>query len=205
VPVFGVTFHDVQSWFGVDVHWNGLVYADALYRLADATGEEQWRTIADGIVACGMQQQRPDGPWMGMYPDAVSVVRGDEEYTWWLNPNLIGLNTFELAGIPLDVTTTTVAQDGGALLRMTSSATVRNATATGNHLKVTLDYPRGETIRTIVGGGTKPSSVRGGDGDLAEVDNLEQADQGWRWLPDLKLLVVKQANPTDTATLEITL
>jgi hypothetical protein len=37
-----------------------------------------------------------------MYPDAISIVRGEEEYTWWLNPNLIGLNTFELAGIPLD-------------------------------------------------------------------------------------------------------
>src|SRR5690606_29530815 len=22
IPVFGVTFHDVQSWFGVIVHWN---------------------------------------------------------------------------------------------------------------------------------------------------------------------------------------
>ena len=56
---------------------------------------------------------------MGMYPDAVSVVRGDEEYTWWLNPNLIGLNTFELAGIPLDVTTTTVSRSGHGPLRIT--------------------------------------------------------------------------------------
>lgn len=62
VPVFGVTFHDVQSWFGVDVQWNGLVYADALLRLATASGGEQWRTIAQGIVACGMQQQPLSGP-----------------------------------------------------------------------------------------------------------------------------------------------
>jgi hypothetical protein len=204
VPVFGVTFHDVQSWFGVDVHWNGLVYADALFRLADATDKERWRQIANGIVACGMEQQRPDGPWMGMYPDAVSVVRGDEEYTWWLNPNLIGLNTFELAGIPLDVTTTTVSRNGGTPWRVTSSATVSNATATGNQLKVTLDYPAGETIRTIIGGGTKPSTVRDSASDLAEVAELDHADQGWQWLPTLNLLIVKQANPTETATLEIT-
>ncbi|HET8521689.1 MAG TPA: hypothetical protein VFL82_00555, partial [Thermomicrobiales bacterium] len=204
VPVFGVTFHDLQSWFGVDVHWNGLVYADALFRLADTTGEEQWRQIALGIVACGMAQQRPDGPWMGMYPDAVSVVRGDEEYTWWLNPNLIGLNTFELAGIPLDVTTTTVSRNGHGSLRITSSATVANGITEGNQLKLSLDYPEGETIRTMIGGGPKPASVRAGDGKLNEVDDLNQVDQGWQWLSDLGLLVIKQANQTGTATLKVT-
>jgi hypothetical protein len=69
---------------------------------------------------------------------------------------------------------------------------------------VTLDYPPGETIRTIIGGGTKPSTVRESASDLAEVAELEQADQGWQWLPALNLLIVKQANPTESATLEIT-
>lgn len=33
------------------------------------------------IIACAVQQQVPDGPLAGMYPDAYSVVKGDEEYT----------------------------------------------------------------------------------------------------------------------------
>ncbi len=95
VPVFGVTFHDVQSWFGVIVHWNGLVYADALYRLASfraVDGPIHWRFLAEGITRHGMREQARHGPYRGMYPDAFSTVRGDEEYTWWLNPQLIGLN-----------------------------------------------------------------------------------------------------------------
>ena len=76
VPCLGVTFHDLQSWFGVDVHWNGLVYADALYRLAATvpTNADLWRKLADGIVASSIQQQALSGPWLGMYPDAFSPV-----------------------------------------------------------------------------------------------------------------------------------
>src|SRR5215217_3839894 len=77
VPVFGVTFHDVQSWFGVNVQWNGFIYADALFRLAQAKLDRNWQQVALGIVICGMQQQPLTGPWRGMYPDAFSLVRGD--------------------------------------------------------------------------------------------------------------------------------
>lgn len=104
VPVFGVTFHDVQSWFGVIVQWNGLRYAESLFKLAKYRvdgGLINWRHVAEGITRHGMQQQITYGPYKGMYPDAFSSVRGDEEYTWWLNPQLIGVNTLPLAGLPI--------------------------------------------------------------------------------------------------------
>jgi hypothetical protein len=130
VPVFGVTFHDVQSWFGVIVQWNGLVYADALFRLArcrPADGPADWQQIAEGITRHGMQEQMRAGPHLGMYPDAFSPVRGDEEYTWWLNPQLVGLNTFPLAGLPLDLDPVVLRDEAGAV-HITSGAVVRDAT-----------------------------------------------------------------------------
>jgi hypothetical protein len=202
VPVFGVTFHDVQSWFGVDVHWNGLVYADALFRLSESTGEERWRRIALGIVACGMQQQPHDGPWMGMYPDAMSMVRGDEEYTWWLNPNLIGLNTFKLAGIPLDVATT-VVRDGERPVHVTSSATLREAHASAGRLVLTLGTPAGTVSHSIVAGIGKPGSVQVDSEALPEDDKLDDADRGWRWLPDLDLLLIKVTHEDHEPRVEI--
>lgn len=202
VPVFGVTFHDVQSWFGVVVQWNGLVYADALFRLAEATGTERWRRIALGIVACGMQQQPLDGPWKGMYPDAMSMVRGDEEYTWWLNPNLIGLNTFELAGIPLDVVTT-VLRDGERTLHVTSGATVTDARTTNGGLRVTLRYPTGAASHTIIGGIGSPSVVRADGQAVSETARLEGTDRGWCWLAERNVLVVKVPHAGEDVALEI--
>lgn len=191
VPSFGVTFHDAQPWFGVDVHWNGLVYADALLRLAAATGNPLWRQLAKGLIAGGIQQQATSGPWLGMYPDAFSPVTGDEEYTWWLNPNLIGLNTFELAGIPLDVETTTVARNGSTPLRVTSGAKVVEARSANGSLSLLLDYPAGEPSQTIVAGLTPPVGVRIEGSDVSRVDDLDGRDRGWTWLEEFQALVVK--------------
>lgn len=93
IPAFGVTWLNLQPWFGVAVQWSGLVYARALYRLAQATetAEFNWRQLADPITLCAVQQQE----WVserypaGMYPDAFSVVKGAEEYHWNLNPRLL--------------------------------------------------------------------------------------------------------------------
>lgn len=205
VPVFGVTFHDVQSWFGVDVHWNGLVYADALFRLAAATGEARWRTLAEGIVACGMQQQPTDGPWLGMYPDAYSPVHGDEEYTWWLNPNLIGLNTFELAGIPLDLATAVVPREP-APLRVTSAGDIAELRLAGGTLSLLVGYPAGAASHTVLAGTGRPASVASEGRPLPEAADLDAADHGWHWLDDQGLLLVKLAHgPEGTRGLEVTL
>jgi hypothetical protein len=207
VPCLGVTFHDLQSWFGVDVHWNGLVYADALYRLAAAGPQNPavWSKLADGIVASAIQQQALSGPWLGMYPDAFSPVTGDEEYTWWLNPNLIGLNTFELAGIPLDLTTTTVQNGHADPIRITSGATVRSATANGSGLTLVLDYPPGESSQTLIAGLDKPATVTVEAGETAPVDNLDAGPSGWQSLTDPALLAIKAAHGNQgTVTVRIT-
>jgi hypothetical protein len=203
VPVFGVTFHDVQSWFGVDVHWNGLVYADALLRLAATGGGERWRNLAVGIVACGMHQQPTEGPWLGMYPDAFSLVRGEEEYTWWLNPNLIGLNTFELAGLPLDHEPRLVTRDGGESVHVTSAAEVHHASWQADTLQLTLAYPIGEASRTLIARVDRPAWVRVNDDEVSEAGALDDVETGWQWLPNLGMLIVKAPHTSELVRLDV--
>ncbi|MCB1127341.1 MAG: hypothetical protein KDM81_12655, partial [Verrucomicrobiae bacterium] len=70
IPVFGATAW-VGSWFGRPVQWCGLVYADALNRLAAQDPAGPWRRIADGIAASGVQQSwtATDADRVGLLPD----------------------------------------------------------------------------------------------------------------------------------------
>jgi hypothetical protein len=197
VPVFGVTFHDVQSWFGVIVHWNGLWYSDALFRLAkvrrsDGDGEIDWYHLAEGIVRHGMQEQIQHGPHKGMYPDAFSTVRGDEEYTWWLNPQLIGLNTLPLAGLP--VTSETVVVNG---LHITSGAAIVEAKRTPDAtLHVLLSDQPNMTSYTLIAA-QQPSAIACDGVALEQVDDLDSIEQGWQWLSTHQCALVKVSSPDD--------
>ena len=150
--------------------------------------------LADGIVASSIQQQALSGPWLGMYPDAFSPVTGDEEYTWWLNPNLIGLNTFELAGIPLDIATTTIQNGQANPIRITSGATVRSASVNGSGLTFVLDYPPGESSQTLIAGLGEPSSVTVEAGEISRLDNLDSGPSGWQSISDPDLVAIKAAH-----------
>lgn len=74
IPVFGATAW-VGSWFGRPVQWCGLVYADALNRLAMADPSGPWRHLADGIAASGVQQSWPatDAERVGLLPDFLDL------------------------------------------------------------------------------------------------------------------------------------
>jgi hypothetical protein len=190
IPVFGVTFHDVQSWFGVIVHWNGLWYADALFRLAKyrrTDGPIDWYFLAEGITRHGMQEQATHGPYKGMYPDAFSTVRGDEEYTWWLNPQLIGLNTLSLAG--LQITADPLIRDG---VHITSGATIIRASRDAHGiLSVLLGDQPGETSFTAIASSKRPTKIVCEGELLAESGEVDNADQGWQWLPAHNVALVK--------------
>ncbi len=206
VPVFGVTFHDVQSWFGVIVQWNGLVYADALFRLARyrrADGPADWQHIAEGITRHGMQEQMRAGPHLGMYPDAFSPVRGDEEYTWWLNPQLVGLNTFPLAGLPLDLDPV-VLRDEAAAVHITSGAVLRAATRIeGGTLVLELEDQPGASSVTLIGGRGKPAHCTCGDEPLPEVTDLDAEPQGWQWLAEHHVAAIKVRFDTPQKTVSV--
>jgi hypothetical protein len=194
VPVFGVTFHDIQSWFGVIVQWNGLDYAASLFRLAryrPTDGPADWRVLAEGITRHGMQEQMREGKWRGMYPDAFSPVKGDEEYTWWLNPQLIGINTFPLAGLPVSLEPV-VLPDRGASVHVSSGAVVQRAVRDGSGIvHVSLQDEVGESSVTFVAGRDKPSAVMCGSQRLPEVADLDAAAEGWQWLDAHRVAAIK--------------
>lgn len=75
IPVLGATAWVAPVWIGLPVQWCGLVYAEALQRLAfhDLTGP--WKQIADGITVSGIQQTYPmsDTNYLGLLPDSFSL------------------------------------------------------------------------------------------------------------------------------------
>ncbi len=75
IPVLGATGWVAPVWIGLPVQWCGLVYADALYRLAQDDAGGPWRQLADGIALSGIQQTHPatDADFQGLLPDSFNL------------------------------------------------------------------------------------------------------------------------------------
>lgn len=75
-PVFGATHWIAPNWMGLPVQWCGLVYASALYQLAEFDPKGPWRRLADGITISGIQQTWPIGSdplRQGLLPDSFNL------------------------------------------------------------------------------------------------------------------------------------
>lgn len=75
IPVLGATQWIAPNWIGLPVQWCGLVYADALLRLARHASGGPWRQLAEGIVRSGIQQTYPadDVRNAGLLPDSFNL------------------------------------------------------------------------------------------------------------------------------------
>jgi hypothetical protein len=75
IPVLGATAWVAPNWIGLPVQWCGLVYGEALYRLARHDAAGPWRQLADGITISGVQQTYPDtdSNYLGLLPDSYSI------------------------------------------------------------------------------------------------------------------------------------
>jgi hypothetical protein len=88
IAVLGATNWEAPNWMGMPVQWCGLVYADALYRLAPHDLRGPWKRLADGITASGIQQTWPAGSdehRQGLLPDAF-MPRGQTRVDVCINP-----------------------------------------------------------------------------------------------------------------------
>lgn len=102
IPVFGATQWVAPNWIGLPVQWCGLVYADALYRLArhDPTGP--WKQLADGITASGIQQTWPiegNAQRQGLLPDSFAL-RAQLPSDPAINPGTLQANAIQLFNRP---------------------------------------------------------------------------------------------------------
>jgi hypothetical protein len=101
IAVFGATQWKAPVWLGLPVQWCGLVYADALYRLAHQDPGGPWKRLADGITVSGIQQSWPaDDPGMqGLLPDSF-VLRDQKRNPPAINPATVQACASHLFGRP---------------------------------------------------------------------------------------------------------
>jgi hypothetical protein len=95
IPVLGSTNWVAPVWIGLPVQWCGLVYADALDRLARIDPDGPWRTLVSGIARSGIQQTYPiDHDRRGLLPDSFTLA------TRTRNPADINPATLQPLAIP---------------------------------------------------------------------------------------------------------
>ncbi|MCY3720318.1 MAG: hypothetical protein OXG07_12275 [Anaerolineaceae bacterium] len=125
-------------------------------------------------------------------------MRGEEEYTWWLNPQLIGLNSFPRAGLPLASGQAVLRNGVGGCLHLSSGAQIvrRRYNEDGS-----LEDQPGQANYTLLAGAGKPSSLSVDSAALAQVDDVEAVGQGWQWLEEHGLALVRLRPPSGAALL----
>ena len=101
IAVYGATNWVAPNWMGLPVQWCGLVYSDALYRLARYDRSCDWRRVADGISASGVQQSWPssDKDLQALLPDSVTL-RSQNRNAVAINPGTVQANAIRLFGGP---------------------------------------------------------------------------------------------------------
>jgi len=195
IPVFGVTWFDIQPWFGVCVQWCGLDYAYSIAKLADFDDSLPWEKIARGILYCGIQQQEyiteqyPSD--IGMYPDAYSPIKGKEEYHWDLNPRLIArgiLRSFRGDGFP---STYTVTDTRGEKLTLTIPVQGAKLVREPDELVLDFSYAAGPTIHAVLSGVVNPRAASLNEELLSLVADVEKVEEGWQYIPERKMAIFK--------------
>jgi hypothetical protein len=75
IPVLGATAWTAPLWIGLPVQWCGLVYGDAVARLAAHDPSGPWRQVAEGIAIAGIQHTYPasDTNYVGLLPDSFNL------------------------------------------------------------------------------------------------------------------------------------
>ncbi|MCX7993956.1 MAG: hypothetical protein N2651_09855, partial [Fimbriimonadales bacterium] len=212
IPVFGVTWLSQQPWFGVAVQWNGLVYANTLYRLAPLVPERDWKRLADTITLCAVQQQE----WVsdrrasreGFYPDAFNIPLNTEEYTWDLNPRLIAPCIAQRLGFSIEPQTQ-VVREGGRLLAITAPG-LQSTSLQADRLRIELAAPASDlpALYVLIAGVRSPAAVRLNGVELPKVDDInaliwQLASPQSGWAQHELGVIVRIANPT-AAMVEIT-
>lgn len=99
-PVLGATHWRAPNWMGLPVQWCGLVYADAIDRLA-RYDHGPWRQLADGIAVSGIQQSWPAdaGLLQGLLPDSYSF-RAERRNPVAINPGTVQAPAIRYYGGP---------------------------------------------------------------------------------------------------------
>lgn len=148
-PVLGATQFIAPNWIGLPVQWCGLVYAEALLRLAPHDRSLDWRRLAHGIALAGVQHTHPesDGPAMGCLPDSFDLVAQSRNPVP-INPGTLLPLAAEAYGEP--------PMQGFAVARIPrlwalAAGPVRTAESSDHRVRFALELPKGAPSQVVLG------------------------------------------------------
>lgn len=206
IPVFGTSFFSAAPWFGTPVQWNGLDYAYALLKLANALRQfsvrdawscEFWRQVAEGITVCGIQHQAAVNHPDGNYPDSVALTyRYGPNDKGIINPHGIARNLWLLRDPSDDAWgyETAVIQTNPKI-RITSDVVVERASWNDGELEFVLRAPKGvPNSQTIIACVTKPKQVFVNDRPL----------NSFRYDSRRKLLMLSVSHESEKVAVKVT-
>jgi len=176
IPVFGATQWVAPNWMGLPVQWCGLVYADALYRLARHDPAGPWKQLADGITASGVQQTWPrasNAERQGLLPDSFAPraqIRNDPA----INPGTLQADAIQLFNRPAVYDFHAFSTAG---LLVHAPGVIRNAAEDPGRITFMVDaWPDHAYQSLIVGFKTTPRvRVNGQDVPLSQPHQFDAA------------------------------
>ena len=183
----------MHHWYGLLVHWIGLVYSMDLERLARHDNTLDWKKIAAGIRNSGAWQTFDQPPFAGYFPDAFSVE------TWMpsgpaFSPRLLLSALLEgHYGRPMEPRTI-VLSNGGRRHHVTSLARIEAAAITERGLAFAVSDPAGDLARIIISGLGEDARVSVDGQPLAKAPHLEAENECWAAGPDGTALVKVKLN-----------
>ena len=161
IPVYGATNWVAPNWMGLPVQWCGLVYSDALYRLARYDRTFDWRRVADGISASGVQQSWPtsDQDLQALLPDSVTL-RSQNRNAVAINPGTVQANAIRLFGGP-EVYDYHVFRKSGHIVH--APGEIRDAVETSTNLSFRYRHWANRPVSLLICGLKKAPTVRMND------------------------------------------
>jgi len=194
IPVLGATQFVAPNWIGLPVQWCGLVYADAIRRVARHDPKGPWIRLADGIAKAGIQQMhRADEPeFQGCLPDSYDL-RAQQRNPVPINPATLLPLAIQSYGLPPVYDERVFRRHG---LWVTAPGRILEVGDSGETLRFRVEgWPRGK-YQILVGGCARPTRIRIGGKDATsdaahrfetdpgrlflELETTKDVELGWR-------------------------
>lgn len=177
IAVLGATGWVAPVWIGLPVQWCGLVYADALRRLARHDDSGPWLELAEGIALTGIQHTHPaDTPELaGLLPDSFAL-RGQSRDGPAINPATTLVPAIPALGedVPYDLA---VARRHG--WRIHAPGPILNLEESDQGVSFRVDGWPEKPWHVLINGVKEPVEISL-DGRPATADQAEfHAQEGW--------------------------
>jgi hypothetical protein len=189
IPVLGATQWIAPNWMGLPVQWCGLVYSDALYRLARYDTTAPWHQIAEGITLSGIQQTWPlesDPERQGLLPDSLNLavqIRNDAA----INPGTVQANAIRLFkdrnGNPQEIYDYHVFREQGVIVHAPGRITLgdsknRAAKPASETLRFSVSQWAGRRYQILVVGLKRTPKVRISGAEVSLNKHLYNPEKG---------------------------